>query len=171
MQPIENYRDLFTHSEWADATMWSGLHSYAAASEEENMHRLLYHVHAAQHAFLLCWKGEPLELPKHEEFKDFPALEAWARDYYAKLHDFLGTLDLKSLDGNIDIPWAQGFEKRFGEKPAALTLADTMNQAYLHSVHHRAQVCGNLRALGAEPPTVDYILWGWLGKPTPNWIP
>jgi uncharacterized damage-inducible protein DinB len=170
MKAIDTCTDLLTHMEWADATMWSCIHSCAAAADEEKLHGLLYHLHAGQRAFFLCWKGQPVEIPKHAEFTDFPALEKWARDGYGEIRAYMEKLDPKSLDRPIEIPWSKGFEERFEEKAAPLTLTDTMNQVCLHSSHHRAQVCSYLRALEAEPPTVDYILWGWLGKPTPSWL-
>jgi uncharacterized damage-inducible protein DinB len=32
-------------------------------------------------------------------------------------------------------------------------------QVILHSEHHRGQVAMRLRALGAKPPVLDYIVW------------
>jgi uncharacterized damage-inducible protein DinB len=40
-----------------------------------------------------------------------------------------------------------------------LTVIDALMQAVMHSQHHRGQAAARLRALGGEPPTVDYILW------------
>jgi uncharacterized damage-inducible protein DinB len=170
MNAIDSYRELLTHMEWADATMWSVVHSRAEAAEEERLHGLLYHLHAVQHAFCLCWKKQPVQIPKHAEFADFLALEKWARDGYAEIRAYMEKVDPKSLDHTVEIPWSKGFEERFEEKAAAVTLADTVNQVALHSSHHRAQVCSYLRGLEAEPPTVDYILWAWLGKPAPSWL-
>ena len=38
-----------------------------------------------------------------------------------------------------------------------------------HTGHHRAQANSRLRALGAEPPIIDYIAWLWLERPAPAW--
>jgi uncharacterized damage-inducible protein DinB len=157
--------------EWADATMWSCLHSCQPAKDDAKLRGLIYHTHAAQRAFLSIWKGEELDLAKADQFDDVIALEKWARDFYGELTQFLETLDPKRLDQEIAIPWGSGFEEKFGQKPAALTLGDTMMQSVVHSTHHRGQVNAYIRALEAEPSTVDYILWAWLGKPAPDWLP
>jgi uncharacterized damage-inducible protein DinB len=39
----------------------------------------------------------------------------------------------------------------------------------MHTVYHRGQVNARVRALGGEPPLVDYIAWLWLGRPAPEW--
>jgi uncharacterized damage-inducible protein DinB len=44
-----------------------------------------------------------------------------------------------------------------------------MFQVTSHSTHHRGQVNARLRALGGEPPLVDYIAWVWFGKPAADW--
>ena len=38
-------------------------------------------------------------------------------------------------------------------------------QVVLHTQHHRGQVCARLRDAGGEPPTVDFIVWLWEGRP------
>jgi len=44
-----------------------------------------------------------------------------------------------------------------------------MLQVPLHSQYHRGQINARLRAVGGEPPRVDYIVWVWLGRPGAHW--
>ena len=51
----------------------------------------------------------------------------------------------------------------------AQAIAESMLQVALHSQYHRGQINARLRALGGEPPRVDYIIWLWLGRPPADW--
>ena len=39
----------------------------------------------------------------------------------------------------------------------------------LHTQHHRGQISARLREVGGEPPTVDFIVWLWTGRPGAAW--
>jgi uncharacterized damage-inducible protein DinB len=39
----------------------------------------------------------------------------------------------------------------------------------MHSHYHRGQNATRLRELGGTPPTTDYIVWLWKGRPQPAW--
>jgi len=39
-------------------------------------------------------------------------------------------------------------------------------QVFLHTQHHRGQVCMRMREVGVVPPTIDFILWLWAGRPS-----
>jgi uncharacterized damage-inducible protein DinB len=60
-------------------------------------------------------------------------------------------------------------EQSIVRKPESTTIGETILQVALHSIYHRGQVNARLRALGQEPPLVDYIAWIWLGRPDPKW--
>ena len=146
--------------EWADATVWSAVRKLG--TNDENLIDRLRHLHATQHAFLMIWRGDPLN------FDDVPAdIEQWARTYYAALPKFLANVDEASLDGVMNMPWAERYAKVTAHPT---TLGDTLLQITSHSTYHRGQVNTRIRQLGGEPPLVDYIAWLWLGKPAASWL-
>lgn len=65
--------------------------------------------------------------------------------------------------------WADRITKILGKPLANVNIADTVLQVALHSSHHRGQVNKRLREIGGEPETVDFIAWGWMGKPHADW--
>jgi uncharacterized damage-inducible protein DinB len=48
------------------------------------------------------------------------------------------------------------------------TVADGLTQIVMHSQNHRGQCLRYMRKNGAEPPTLDYILWA-KERPGPSW--
>lgn len=76
------------------------------------------------------------------------------------------------MDEPFREPWTDQFEARWRSGQAAPhTLAESIAQVALHTAHHRGQVCSRLRMLGVEPPTVDFIVWLWGGRPAAAWPP
>ncbi len=71
-------------------------------------------------------------------------------------------LDEASLAKPVRIPW-------FPDPPCVIPVSDALLQVCLHSQHHRGQSMARLRALGAAPENVDYIIWLWKRKPEPRW--
>jgi uncharacterized damage-inducible protein DinB len=62
----------------------------------------------------------------------------------------------------VSIPW-------FKDRPFTITRTEALTQAVMHSQWHRGQSSTRLRELGATPPTLDLIVWYWIGKPAPRW--
>ena len=62
-------------------------------------------------------------------------------------------------------PGPRIFEQQSKQTAGVHTLGESMLQVFLHTQHHRGQVCMRLRELGVVPPTVDFILWLWSGRP------
>jgi uncharacterized damage-inducible protein DinB len=67
----------------------------------------------------------------------------------------------------VVMPWAEEAARQRGMTPRRPTLAETVFQVTSHSTYHRGQVNARLRAVGGEPPLVDYIAWIWFGRPEP----
>ena len=78
------------------------------------------------------------------------------------------TADPDTLARPVEMPWAKRFAATTGQITHP-TLARSALHLALHSAHHRGQVNVRLRALGAEPPLVDYIAWIWKGQPEAQW--
>ena len=144
--------------QWADATVWSAVRRLPSGDPE--LRDRFHHLHATQWACLKLWRSEPVSFAPAEE------LQQWVQSYYRELADFLPTVGEDSLDREVKMPWADRYAKRTA---APTTLWETMLQITSHSSHHRGQVVTRIRALGADPPLVDYIAWLWLGRPAPDW--
>jgi uncharacterized damage-inducible protein DinB len=169
MITIEFVRDLFAHMEWADARIWAAVPG--TTPPDEALRSTLVHIHLVQRAFFYVWTGRPFTdaVRKAEEFPTLADVRTWAQPYYAEARAHLDTLTDERLGEPIAMPWAQQIEAAFGFTPATTRVGDTCFQVASHTTHHRGQVNIRLRALGMEPPMVDYIFWVWSGRPTPQW--
>lgn len=90
-------------------------------------------------------------------------------DYQQKLNDFLSSQNELDKDKIVLIPWSIFMERRVGKKVVPATLEETIIQVASHSTYHRGQINSRFRELGGEPPSVDFIIWVWLGKPKADW--
>jgi len=160
--------ELAAHMEWADALVWSTTLQSGPARADERIRGWLHHIHTVQRAFPAIWQGAAPQLVNVTAFADAPALAAWGRSGHMALQAFLASADEATLARVVELPWAG----RAIERHAAIehpTLAETVRQVVMHSMHHRGQVNARLRELGAEPPLVDYIAWIWRGRPDAPW--
>lgn len=162
--------DLFDHMEWADAQVWSAALPHAPAAADAQLRQYLLHTAGVQKAFLDAWTGQPFVFrPTFDDTSiaaEFPAVRA----YYPAARAYLSDVDGARLRTTFNVPWIKWVEQAIKRTPADTTLGETMVQVFLHTTHHRAQASARLRALGAEPPNVDYIAWLWLGRPQPSWL-
>jgi uncharacterized damage-inducible protein DinB len=158
-------RDLFRHMEWADAEVWKAVLVCEAARSDETLRALLLHLHVVQRAFLNVWTGRPLEIPEASAFPDITQLQTWAAPFHADAAAFLDGLNEDALTKPLRMRWVAEFEKATNRTFSTPTLAETMFQITSHTTYHRGQVNLRLRAVGGEPPLVDYIAWIWFGRP------
>jgi len=165
MLPAEA-RDLLRHMEWADELVWTALSDAAGARlDPEDLERL-HHLHSVQWAYLQIWRDEPIRIPEAGSFQDADALRRWARAGYDELRSWLDGLKDTDLTRPVEFPWAGEVAARFGSA-GPVNLAESLLQVALHSTHHRGQIATRIRALGAEPPLVDYVAWLWMQRPSP----
>ena len=162
-------RDLFDHMEWADARVWDVALKTPEARGDETLRWLILHFHGVQKAFLDAWTNQPFAFPKNYSGTSLEAELASVRDYYPRGRQFLQSLDDARLAAPIVLPWSKWIERAIGRTPGPITLGETIVQVFTHSGHHRAQANSRLRALGAEPPLIDYIGWLWHERPAPAW--
>ena len=158
--------DLFDHMEWADARVWETVLPHDAAQHDKGLRNLLLHLHGVQRAFLDVWTGQPFAFRVNDDTTLERELAA-VQSYYAPAREFRESLDPQRLTSPMIVPWTKWVDQAIGRPAAGTTLGETILQVCLHSTHHRAQANARLRALGAEPPLVDYI--AWLGRPQAAW--
>lgn len=160
---------LLEHMKWADAEVWKKALSFRDVENDERIKKLLNHICEAQYAFYLVWNCLPFEIPKQDTFIDLKLIAKWEYDYQCKLNEFISSEKISNEDKIVEIPWAKFMERRTGKKVVPATFEETVLQITSHSTYHRAQINTRLRELGCEPPSIDFIVWVWLGKPKPNW--
>lgn len=162
-------RELYDHLEWAEATVWTAALSSPAAASDADLRKLLQHIHSTQRVFLEVWTEQPVGKHYRLEFPSLGELYRWTRPYYAEVRQFLAQITEDRLAIPTPVPWARLFRAQLGRDAEVTTMGETLFQVTSHSTYHRAQVNSRLRALGSEPPLVDYIAWLWRGRPAPVW--
>lgn len=165
--PHSDLVSLAAQAAWADATVWAAVTASPASRADARIRATLHHVHLVQHIFGQAWAGEPVAIRAEAEFADLAALARWGRDAHRGLAAFLA--GAPDLDRAFREPWTDQFERRLGTAAAAHTLGESALQVMLHTAHHRGQICARLRELDVTPPTVDFIVWLWGGRPTADW--
>jgi len=169
MESINSTTLLLKHMQWADAEVWKKLLSLNASENDERIKNLLYHLHQVHYAFYFLWNELPLEIPKPEEFSDLKLIAKWGFDYQQKLNEFLSSAKANEKNKIVQIPWSVFMERKTKQKVVPATLEETMLQVASHSTYHRGQINTRFRELGGDPPSVDFIVWVWLGKPKADW--
>ena len=155
--------------EWADASLWRAVLASSEAKGDDRIKVWLHHCHLVQHAFRQAWSAEPFRVPELADFRDLGAIAAWGREAHGQIQAFLEAVDARKLDGELRVPWAAHFEKAWNRSAQPLTMGESALQVAMHTTHHRGQVCARLRELGSEPPTIDFIVWLWHGRPAADW--
>ena len=156
--------ELYPHQAWADAELWRAIGDHPAARDDQAIRGRLHHIHFVQHAFL--WTvgdhTQPFRMTKPEDFPTFESLQAYAREFHDHVPSLVSSLTPARLAEKVAIVW-------FKDPPLSITIAEALTQAAMHSHYHRAQNATRLRELGGTPPTTDYIVWLWKGRPQPAW--
>lgn len=168
MVNISTLGDLYRHMEWADAAVWTAVLASEDGASDQGMRDYLYHLHLVQSAFLRVWRDESPEAA-FPTFDNAVSVLEWARSYYREGIAYIDGLGDERLSQQIAQPWAALIEKQLGRAPHPTTVGETALQVALHSMYHRGQVNARLRAIGGNPPLVDYIVWLWLGRPPADW--
>ena len=166
MNPLS---DLLVHMEWADARIWTAALAVPALAHDAATRERLHHFHSTQWAYLQVLMGRPLDIPDLATFADLGSVGHWARGFYRQLPALRATLVGSRLDQQVDFPWAEHIATVYGRVAAPATVGECILQLALHTAHHRGQVAMTVRVAGGEPPTVDYIAWIWMGRPSPDW--
>jgi len=157
------------HCSWADATVWQSVLGHSSGAADPKILGWQHHIHTVQWAFLQLWRGDELVLREQAEFPDAAALAGWGCDANRQIIDYLESSRASDLERHLEVPWSAQLEQRWGKEVAPVTVAQSVVQVSIHTAHHRGQVAARLRAVGGVPPTIDYIVWLWLGQPAADW--
>jgi uncharacterized damage-inducible protein DinB len=157
---VRHVRELARHMAWADATVWQTVLATPQATGDEKVATTLHHMHLVQHIFFLAWTRAPFAVRERSEFSKLDDIAAWGLEAHRSV---LAT----DLDQEFRMPWAVHFEQNSKQPAGVHTLGESALQVFLHTQHHRGQVCARLREIGGVPPTVDFIVWLWSGRPLP----
>jgi uncharacterized damage-inducible protein DinB len=155
-------RELYRHQAWADAEHWKALEFHLSALDDETIRKRLYHIHVAQHAFILIAQKKRPIVKRPEDFTDMKLLKEYAIANHQLAANFLEACTEAQLEEIVRIPWLK-------DPPLSLSLGEALLQATMHSHYHRGQNAARLRELGGEPPMTDFIGWIWKGKSNPDW--
>ena len=164
----QEFRELLLHMEWADALMWKSVNNTPASQADDRLKYLLHHIHLVDAVYLQAWRGDPFQITELSAYPDLASVHAWARPFYSNAMTFARALDESTLRKPLDFPWSAMIAEKFG-KILPATLSESVWQVFSHTTYHRGQVAIRIRELGGEPPLVDFLVWVWSGKPTPEW--
>jgi uncharacterized damage-inducible protein DinB len=165
------FSELYRHMEWADATLWRAAFVSAGAQTDEMLRNYLHHMHLTQQLFLAFWTDTPAEPIARRQPSEFTLSElcAWAQPFYGRARAFLESATPDVFARPLVMPWVAQYEQQLGRTFEVATVAETAYQVVSHSTHHRAQANARLRAVGGDPPIVDFIAWIWFGRPAAPW--
>ena len=166
---VDTLVELYSHMEWADATVWKVVEAHDATLTDDELRKRLFHMHFTQRAFLGVWRGDDFVMRRAEEFESLEPIKVEALGFYPAAREVLKGLSDGDLSKPTPLPWAKFYSRRSGAEPAVTTLGDTLMQVVMHTQHHRAQINTRIRELGGDPKLIDYIGWVWAGRPEPEW--
>jgi uncharacterized damage-inducible protein DinB len=147
------FQSLWAHLTWADDAILKAVTEHEGAFDAEDIRKLLHHIASVEQFFLSLFQGRAFDLAR---MKDVPAGLAEMQRLFTEAHTdgaaYVARLDDALLARTIEFP-VPAF------KDFHPSIQDALMQVILHSEHHRGQVAMRLRALGAKPPVLDYIVW------------
>ena len=164
--PVRHLRELARHMAWADATVWGAVLAAPPAANDSKIADTLHHIHQVQHVFCQAWTRGKFAVRERTEFVTLDEIAAWGLEGRRGVLAFVEGASATELEQELRMPWAAYFEQHSKQPAGAHTLGESILQVFLHTQHHRGQICMRLRELGVVPPTVDFILWLWSGRPS-----
>ena len=161
---------LIEHMEWADARIWTALRALPAErAEASDLRERLFHLHLVQQLYLSMWRDAPVRtLPELADYPDLTAVLRWAHPFYSGAREVIRGANEQRLEEAIVVPFSERVAQP-GRPVTHATFAETVVQVALHTTHHRGQLATRVRELGGEPPTIDFVLWIWTGRPRAEW--
>jgi uncharacterized damage-inducible protein DinB len=154
-------QDLVRHKAFANASLLRAVRHHQAATQDDELLKLLHHIILANRFWLTLILGLPF---RHEEESRIPeTLEAIAEQYqetHALELEWISIARESDLTRMLETSFIPG---------RSFSVAQAVTQVCLHSHGHRAQCSTRLRLLGGTPPAVDFV--HWLGeRPGADWL-
>jgi uncharacterized damage-inducible protein DinB len=157
---LESIRKLYAYNHWANDRT---LASVSGLSREEFSRHLggsfgsiwatLVHIFGVEWLYPQRSKGDsPPALPTPDSFSDIGGLCAYWEDVKAEQKGCLAQLTEERLQERVDYINLHG--QKYG-----YPLVDQMKHLVNHSTHHRGQITLQLRLLGKQPVSTDYLLY------------
>ena len=162
---VSQMREMARHMAWADATVWSAVLAAPHAAGDAKIVDTLHHIHLVQHHFLQAWTRTQFAVRHRNEFATPEDINAWGIEARRGVLSFVEQVSAGELAQEMRMPWATFFEAQAKQPAGVHTMGESVLQVFLHTQHHRGQVCMRMRELGVAPPTIDFILWLWAGRP------
>ena len=162
---VRHVRELARHMAWADATVWSSVLTAPAAANDVKIADTLHHIHLVQQIFVQAWTHATFAVRERSEFATLDDIAIFGLEGRRAVLAFAERVTAEELDREVRMPWAAFFEQQSKQSAGVHTLGESMLQVFLHTQHHRGQICMRLREIDVVPPTIDFILWLWAGRP------
>jgi uncharacterized damage-inducible protein DinB len=163
---VAQMAEMARHMAWADATVWGAVLAAPQAAGDAKITDTLHHIHLVQHIFLQAWTGGQFAVRERKEFATLEDINAWGVEARRGVLSFVEQVSAGDLSKEMRMPWAAFFEQQSKQPAGVHTLGESVLQVFLHTQHHRGQVCMRMREVGVAPPTIDFILWLWAGRPS-----
>jgi uncharacterized damage-inducible protein DinB len=153
-------RDLFQHQAYTDAALANAIGRHELAARDQELRTLLQHILVAHRYWLHLGQGLPFAADEETRVPDsLEPIVARYRVTHAQEREWLAALHESDLARTLESPYFTG---------RRIAVGDALMQVCMHSHGHRSQCATRLRALGGEPPPLDFILW-LKDRPAPVW--
>ena len=143
--------DLVEHKIYANTQLLAAIRAHPDAAEDAGLRTLLHHI-IVSNRFWLFLVLDRLFVRAQETMRpdSLDVVDALYAETHTLEREWLARVGESELASMVASPHWPG---------ARFTVAQAMSQVCLHSQGHRAQCASRLRALGGEPPTLDFIKW------------
>jgi uncharacterized damage-inducible protein DinB len=157
---LATIRDLFGHQAFTDAALLNAVRRHQAAARDEALRTLLHHVLVAHRYWIQLSQGLPFSVERETAVPgSLDVIAARYRTTQVQERVWLNGLRESDLAAVLESPFFPG---------RLIAMGDALMQVCMHSHGHRSQCATRLRALGGEPPSLDFILW-LKDRPLPAW--
>jgi uncharacterized damage-inducible protein DinB len=153
-------RDLFSHQAFTDAALLNAIRRHETAAGDHELRRLLHHILGAHRYWIHLSQGLPFSAVEESTVPD--SLDLIVARYRATQEQekvWLDRLRESDLARELETPFLPG---------RRIAIGDALMQVCMHSHGHRSQCATRLRALGGQPPVLDFIFW-LKDRPAPVW--
>jgi uncharacterized damage-inducible protein DinB len=157
---LATLRDLFGHQAFTDAALLNAIRRHDTAAGDAELRTLLHHILLAHRYWIHLGQGLPFFMEEETTVPDsFDTIVARYQATQAQERVWLDGLRESDLARALESPFFPG---------RLIAMGDALMQICMHSHGHRSQCAMKLRALGGEPPSLDFILW-LKDRPVPDW--